>query len=97
MVDDARIGLMYFRRIAVAGGLDCPSAGRLRAAMVPALKPTDGPRCRSAGDRGFLHGLATTDIALFMDIQKCDTARAQCDGYKASSLHLVTVMEHDDS
>jgi hypothetical protein len=48
----------------VAGGLDCPSAGRLRAAMVPALKATDGPRCRSAGDRGFLHGLATTDIAL---------------------------------
>jgi hypothetical protein len=31
------------------------------------------------------------------NIQKCDTARAQCDGYKASSLHLVTVMEHDDS
>jgi hypothetical protein len=48
----------------VAGGLDCPSAGRLRAAMVPALKATDGPRCRSAGDRGFLDGLATTDIAL---------------------------------
>jgi hypothetical protein len=32
--------------------------------MVPALKATDGPRCRSAGDRGFLDGLATTDIAL---------------------------------